>query len=186
MMEDVQEALSDQVLVEQARRDLEAFGELYNRYVSRIYSYVYYRTGSRLEAEDLTEKVFLQAMQHLPRYKERGLPFSAWLFRIAHNLVANWHRDSGRRKTFRLEEVRLEEDSTLELERREELTLLRRAVIALPPRRQQLILLRFVDGMSNAEIGHVIGCSEGAVKVLLHRTMKSLQASLEVAKDGKG
>jgi RNA polymerase sigma-70 factor (ECF subfamily) len=82
-------------LVAQAKTDPEAFGALYERYVQKIYSYVYYRTGNQHDAEDLTAKVFQRALVSLDRYTSRGLPFSAWLYRIAHNLVANWHRDQG-------------------------------------------------------------------------------------------
>ena len=87
--------LSDEVALSRAAQgDREAFGVLYERYVVRIYNYIYYRTGNTFDAEDLTERVFLRAMRHIGNYKDRGLPFSAWLYRIAHNLVANWHRDN--------------------------------------------------------------------------------------------
>jgi RNA polymerase sigma-70 factor (ECF subfamily) len=80
-------------LVEAAKTDPEAFGKLYQRYVDKIYSYIYYRTSNREDAEDLTAKTFHRALSHIGRYKHKGRPFSAWLYRIAHNLVANWHRD---------------------------------------------------------------------------------------------
>ena len=92
------EIADDAELVARAKADAEAFGALYERYVKKIYNYVYYRTGDPHEAEDLTARVFQRAMVSLDRYTSRGLPFSAWLYRIAHNLVANWHRDRGRRK----------------------------------------------------------------------------------------
>jgi RNA polymerase sigma-70 factor (ECF subfamily) len=91
--------LSDDVVLQQAiQGEQEAFGLLYERYVERIYSYIFYRTGNTYDAEDLTEKVFFRAMHHISTYRNQGLPFSAWLYRIAHNLVANWHRDNSRRK----------------------------------------------------------------------------------------
>src|SRR5919201_385241 len=96
--------LSDDELAERAKTSSDAFGALYDRHVRRIYSYIYYRIGQRAEAEDLTERVFMQALENLPRYEFRGAPFSAWLFRIAHNLVANWHRDTGRHPTTTVEE----------------------------------------------------------------------------------
>jgi hypothetical protein len=88
-----------------AQADPEAFGALYERYVKKIYSYLYYRTGNTHDAEDLTERVFQKAMMNLHRYTSRGLPFSAWLYRIAHNLLANWHRDRGRRQTIAFNEL---------------------------------------------------------------------------------
>ena len=83
---------SDQTLVARAKSDPQAFGELYERYVGKIYNYIYYRVSDSTEAEDLTARTFYQALAKLDSYEERGLPFSAWLYRIAHNLVANWRR----------------------------------------------------------------------------------------------
>src|SRR5690606_41083887 len=88
----------DAPLVEWAKSDREAFGVLYTRYVDKIYSYVYYRTGNHHDAEDLTSRVFFRALGHIGNYTDRGVPFSAWLYRIAPNLVANWHRDRGRQR----------------------------------------------------------------------------------------
>ena len=84
-----------------AQGDQDGFGVLYERYVNRIYSYIYYRTGNQHDAEDLTARVFFRALRHVEYYTDRGLPLSAWLYRIAHNLVANWHRDNSRRKEVR-------------------------------------------------------------------------------------
>src|SRR5919199_2740332 len=102
--------LPDDELAERAKTESDAFGVLYDRHVKRIYNYVYYRVGRSQEAEDLTERVFMQALENLPRFEFRGAPFSAWLFRIAHNLVANWHRDVGRHPTAELAEVDNRED----------------------------------------------------------------------------
>jgi RNA polymerase sigma-70 factor (ECF subfamily) len=87
-----------------AKQDSEAFGELYTRYIKKIYNYVYYRTGNHHDAEDLTSRVFYRALAHIGNYQDRGVPFSAWLYRIAHNLVANWHRDRDRRKIIPLDD----------------------------------------------------------------------------------
>ena len=91
-------------LVARAKANPEAFGPLYERYLGRVYNYIYHRTGSVSEAEDLTERVFLQALSHLPSYTYRGLPFSVWLFRIAHNVLANWYRDGKRRQTVSIDD----------------------------------------------------------------------------------
>jgi len=162
-----------------ARGDHEAFGVLYERYVSRIYSYIYYRTGNQHDAEDLTARVFFRALRHVENYKDRGLPLSAWLYRIAHNLVANWHRDNSRRKEVPLDEIILvrhggDHPEVVLIENEEKENLL--AIIRqLPADRQQLIILKFVEHLSNAEIGQVMGRSEGAVKSLYHRTLLSLR-----------
>lgn len=172
--------LSDEIALKRAAQgDQEAFGVLYERYVNRIYSYIYYRTGNQHDAEDLTARVFFRALRHIENYTDRGLPLSAWLYRIAHNLVANWHRDNSRRKEIPLDEIILVRHSgdlpeTVLIENEEKENLLQ-VIHLLPPDRQQLIILKFVEHMSNAEIGQVMGRSEGAVKSLYHRTLLSLR-----------
>ena len=167
-----------------AQGDQEAFGVLYDRYVSRIYSYIYYRTGNHHEAEDLTARVFFRAMRHVGNYKDRGLPLSAWLYRIAHNLVANWHRDNSRRKEIPLDEIILVRHSgdlpeAVLIDHEEKENLLK-VIHRLPADRQQLIILKFVEHLSNAEIGQVMGRSEGAVKSLYHRTLLSLRDDFDL------
>lgn len=163
--------------------DHEAFGILYEQYVERIFNYVYYRTGNQHDAEDLTAKVFFRAMRRIPQYQERGLPVSAWLYRIAHNLVANWHRDRGRRPEISLDEgyasIPHSEHPEMTLLHLEEQNNLLQIIRDLPPDRQQLIILKFVEHMSNAEIGQIMGRTEGAVKSLYHRTLLSLRVGME-------
>ncbi len=178
--------LSDTELVELAKiGDKDAFGELYERYLDKIYSYVYYRTGNHHDAEDLTARVFFRAMAHVESYTERGVPFQAWLYRIAHNLVANWHRDRGRRKVIPLDEfiaASLKSDSPdKQAEDQEERDALRAAISRLPDERQQLLLLKFVEHQSNAEIGLIMNRTEGAIKSLYHRTLIALREELESA-----
>jgi RNA polymerase sigma-70 factor, ECF subfamily len=167
------------ILARAVTGDGEAFGQLYEQYVGRIYNYVYYRTGSVFDAEDLTERVFMRALKHIRNYKMRGLPFSAWLYRIAHNLVANWHRDNSRRKDVALDEGYIpSQPSThpeFELMRLEEQDNLLRVIRQLSPDRQQVLILKFVDHLSNAEIGQVMGRTEGAVKSLYHRTLLAIR-----------
>ncbi len=176
----------DEVLVVRARTDRAAFGVLYERHVRRIYNYVYYRTGSVAEAEDLTAKTFFQALNNLHRYQVQGVPFSAWLFRIAHNLVANWHRDSSRHRatsTDGLVGVPTDADGPDEnAEAAEERRELYAAVRRLAADRQQLLLLKFSEQLSNEEIATIMGRSEGAIKALLHRTVKGLRDELTRAK----
>jgi RNA polymerase sigma-70 factor (ECF subfamily) len=110
------------------------------------------------------------------------VPFSAWLFRIAHNLVANWHRDAGRRQTLSLDSA-LEapdrgESPVERAEVNEETRGLWRAIRHLPPERQQLLILKFVDELSTRQIATIMGRSEGAIKALLHRTLCAMRAQL--------
>jgi RNA polymerase sigma-70 factor (ECF subfamily) len=170
------------ILVHAAQGDREAFGALYERYVERIYNYVYYRTGNTYDAEDLTERVFFRALNHIGNYRHRGLPFSAWLYRIAHNLVANWHRDNSRRQEIPLEDGALNpqhsEQPEFELILSEERQSLLRTIHKLPAERQQLLILKFVERLSNAEIGQIMGRTEGAVKSLYHRTLLVIRDEL--------
>jgi RNA polymerase sigma-70 factor (ECF subfamily) len=183
------DSASDELdLVRRAGTDTEAFGELYERHVRRIYSYIYYRTGDHHDAEDLTARVFQRALGHVAEFQDKGVPFSAWLYRIAHNLVANWHRDRSRRPVVPLEEhVAVSGSSAhpeavaLELE---EGQLLLEAVRRLPSDRQQLLILKFVERLSNAEIGEIMGRTEGAVKSLYHRTLNALRDELTHGPDG--
>lgn len=180
--------LSDETALGLATQgDGEAFGVLYERYIGRIYTYIYYRTGNSDDAEDLTARVFFRAMRHIGNYHHRGLPFSAWLYRIAHNLVANWHRDNSRRKEIPLDDtliIRQQSDHPEhELVINEERNRLLQVIQSLPADRQQLLILKFVEHMSNAQIGMIMGRSEGAVKSLYHRTLLNLRQEYERANE---
>ncbi|MFZ5911584.1 MAG: RNA polymerase sigma factor [Chloroflexota bacterium] len=168
-----------EVLARAAQGDKDAFGELYQRYIDRIFNYVYYRTGNTHDAEDLTARVFQRAMNHIHNYTDRGVPFSAWLYRIAHNLVANWHRDRSRKQEIPLDDLPVlparGDHPETHLVHTEEQEALLRLIRKLPPERQHLLILKFVEDLSNAEIGQVMGRSEGAVKSLYHRTLLALR-----------
>jgi RNA polymerase sigma-70 factor (ECF subfamily) len=173
---------ADEVLALRARDNRELFGVLYERHVRRIYNYIYYRTGSVADAEDLTARTFFQAMNNLHRYQVQGVPFSAWLFRIAHNLVANWRRDTGRHRatsTDGVMEVPSDEIGPQDVaEATEEKTELHQAILGLAADRQQLLILKFSEQMSNEQIATIMGRTEGAIKALLHRTVKGLRDDL--------
>ncbi len=170
-------------LIEKAREDPEAFGILYERYVEKIYSYIYYKVGNQEDAEDLTAKVFLRALSHIKNYENRGLPFYAWLHRIAHNLVANWHRDRSRRKVIPLGELPIPSRGDLDplssLEKEERLRKVMAAVRSLPPEKQEIIYLKFVERLSNQEIAVIMGKTEGAIKSLYHRALIALREKLK-------
>ena len=169
----------EEVLSRASQGDRDAFGLLYERYIDRIFNYVYYRTGNVHDAEDLTARVFQRAMNHIHNYTDRGVPFSAWLYRIAHNLVANWHRDRSRRQEIPLNDlpvIQSREDRTeTTLVHTQEQESLLKLIRQLPPERQTLLILKFVEDMSNAEIGKIMGRSEGAIKSLYHRTLLALR-----------
>jgi len=173
----------ESALVERARTEPDAFGQLYERYVDRVYSYIYHRVGNVQDAEDLTARTFYRALEKLDTYEDRGLPFSAWLFRIAHNLVANWHRDHSRRQVFSLEKLwwrshdGAQPDEAVEAEvEREELW---EAINRLPEERRNLLLYKLNTTLSNLEIGEMMNKSESAIKSLYFRTLSALRKDLE-------
>lgn len=179
---------SDSALIARTKEDPEAFGLLYERYADRIYNYIYYRTGNRDDAQDLTARTFFRALKHISRYVDRGAPFSAYLYRIAHNTVANWHRDTKRRQIISIDDLVLttpERDGPgTAAEKSEEQELLLQVVRQLPDDRQQLLILKLVDQMSNAEIAQVMDRTEGAIKSLYHRTLVTLRKELTNVETG--
>jgi RNA polymerase sigma-70 factor (ECF subfamily) len=179
--------IDERALIAQAKNDREAFGALYELYVQRIYSYIYYRTGNHHDAEDLTARVFFRAMQHIGRYQDHGAPFSAWLYRIARNLLANWYRDEGKRQMIALDHVAHQfasEDLELTSELGEDRETLLTAIRRLPAERQELLILKHLERLPNAEIGQIMGRSEGAIKSLYYRTLVALQHELADQDDG--
>ncbi|MBK8048382.1 MAG: sigma-70 family RNA polymerase sigma factor [Anaerolineales bacterium] len=154
----------ESALVLLARTDPDAFGQLYERYVERVYSYIYYRVGNVQDAEDLTARTFYRALDKLDRYEDRGLPFSAWLFRIAHNLVANWHRDHGQRRFLSLDRLwwhsNTEDTPDEQIEQHEEQAALMDAISRLPEERRNLLHYKLNTPLSNLEIGELMDKSE--------------------------
>lgn len=173
---------SEEQLIERAKHDAEAFGVLYERYVDRIYSYILYRVGDAREAEDLTARVFFRALARIRDYHQRGVPLIAWLYRIAHNLVANWYRDTSRRRDIRLDEALLVAEKRAGpehvAEQNDNARALQEVVRHLPAERQQVLILKYVEGLTNAQIAQVMGRSESAIKSLYHRTLLELRDQL--------
>lgn len=164
--------------------DSASFGTLYERYFDKVYSYLAFKLGSPSDAEDVAEQVFLKALESLGGYKWTGVPFQAWLFRIAHNMLV----DALRRRTRRPSEP-LEHASYVSDERRaadpeamlaDKVTRegLLVAIERLTELQKQVISLKFAGGLSNAEVARLMGKSEGAVKALQHAALGSLQRIL--------
>ena len=169
--------------VRAAQRDPHAFDRLYRRYLDRIYSYAFYQLGDHHDAEDATERTFLAALAAIDRFQNEGSTFRAWLFRIAHNAIANSHRARRRRRTQPITEARQQAapgaDPAGVVAHADQQREIRAALARIPAERRQAILLRFVDGLSAREIGAVLDRSEGAVRVLLHRALRELAAELD-------
>jgi len=152
-----------------------AFGEIYERYYLGVYKYIYYRVGDQALGEDLTMEVFLKAMEAIDSFSFRGVPFSAWLYRIASNLVIDHFRRQPQ-PILSLEEklVSAVEHPDLSLDSEFSHQALQRALSELTDDQQQVIVLKFVDGLSNLEVAQILGKTEGAVKSLQHRALAAL------------
>ncbi len=185
----------DRPLVEAAKKEPARFDALYRRYLARVYSYAYYELGDHHAAEDATEATFVSALTNLSRFEERARPadgegastFRVWLFQIARNEVAGERRRSRRRPVEPIGEtlgamvadpLNVEEEAI----RRDQARAAWRAVGRLPGERRQAMVLRFVDELSTAEIAGVLGKSEGSVRVLIHRALKSVAKELGATK----
>jgi RNA polymerase sigma-70 factor, ECF subfamily len=167
--------------VRAAQRDRAAFGPLYRRYLDRVYGYCFYLLGDHHDAEDATERTFVAALAAIGDYRDEGATFRAWLFRIAHNQLANALRSRHRQRTASIDAVAepvSHADPAGLVSRAEDARVLRRALDRLAVDRRQVVVLRFVDGLSAREIGAVLGRSEGAVRVLQHRALRQLADAL--------
>lgn len=165
-------------LIAAAQRDPAAFGVLYQRHVTQIYSYLCTRAGED-EAADLTQHVFLKALDGLPRYRNRGVPFTAWLFRIARNALTDSHRR--RKPTVAWDllpeamQPAIDDDLAADTIQQERITVLRQLVTGLGAEKRELLALRFAGGLTIREIAAILGRSEGAVKMELRRTLGTLK-----------
>jgi RNA polymerase sigma-70 factor (ECF subfamily) len=163
--------------------DPSALGEIYDRYARRIYSYVYYRLGDAHLAEDLTGTVFAKMLEAIRSSKSWNTSFSGWLYRIAHNVVVDHVRRSQQGQGTPLNEhlIAGEPDPASIVELRLEGDRLRLALGQLTEEQAQVIGLKFVEGLSNAEVARAMGKTEGAIKALQFRAMAALRRILEVA-----
>jgi len=175
---------NEKILIERAvAGDANAFGELYSRHLDPIYRYIFFRVGEQEDAEDLTETVFLKAWEALPGYKDFGNPFSSWLYRIAHNMVVDFHRKikplPNRSDANLPDEQEDESSNTLRIViEAEQLVELGKAIAQLTAEQQQVIILRFIEGMSHAEIANIIGKNEGTCRMIQHRALVALNKLL--------
>jgi RNA polymerase sigma-70 factor (ECF subfamily) len=178
-------------MVDAARRDPSQFDPLYRRYLAQVYSFAYYELGDHHEAEDATERTFLAALAGLDRFEERAAAadgaeassFRVWLFRIARNVIANQHRHRRRHPVAALDDaavIAAGGDVELAVVRQDEAAEAWKAIGRLPADRRRAIILRFVEEMSTSEIASVLGRSEGAIRVLLHRSLRAVARDLGV------
>jgi len=177
----------EQSLVQRAqKRDQEAFAQLYEQHFNKIYRYVALKVGNYAEAEDMTQQVFLKALQSISSYKWRDIPFSAWLFRIAHNQAVDYLRKKTKQATTTLDESITIFDSNNPqkiAEHRLDTEQLILAARQLTPAQQEVISLRFAGELPIAQVAKIMGKSPGAVKALQHNAIVALRKLLLVEKD---
>jgi RNA polymerase sigma-70 factor, ECF subfamily len=168
---------AERLLIEAAQRDRAAFAPLYERYVDQIFAYAHTLTRNRELAEDVTASTFAKAIEDLPRFEWRGVPYSAWLYRVAANLVA---RQARRPPWVDLDARQPVDSLSPELigEQRTRAAEVRAAVAGLPDDQREAVLLRFGGDLRNREIAEIMGRSEGAVKLLTFRAITSLRKQL--------
>ena len=176
---------SDEALIARAKRDRDAFGDLYDRYVDQVYQFTYRRVKNHTIAEDITARVFFRALEQLPRFEWRGIPFGGWLMRIAANLIHDHHGDSQHHVSLLewTEEGTAMAASDPSLEEqyatRQTASTLWQEVSTLPMVEQQVLVYRFARDMSIHDIATALGRTEGAVKQLLFRAVKRLRQRLQ-------
>jgi RNA polymerase sigma-70 factor (ECF subfamily) len=161
--------------------DKSAQGAIYELYVDAVYRFMYYRTKNQAVAEDLTAEVFAQMIQSIHRYEDRGLPFGAWLFSIARARLVDYIRKQKRREILHLDDLlpisnpRQETSPEQVLDEARFVSLLR----PLTEQQREIIILRFVGELSNAEIAEVVGSNANAVKQMMYRAIRRLRRAME-------
>jgi RNA polymerase sigma-70 factor (ECF subfamily) len=174
---------AEEALVERARAlDDRAWAEIYERHAEQVYGYIYYRVGDQHVAEDLAADVFVKAVSGIRGYSYRGTPLLAWLYRIAHNVTADYRKAAARKAqrtaTDELEGIESARDALGEHDERTDMLA---AIRRLTEDQQQVVILRFYKGLSNAQVARIMGKPEGAIKALQARALKSLRRLLERA-----
>ena len=176
-------------LVQRARQgDKEAFTQLYETHFDRVFRYLVVRVRNKAEVEDMTQQVFVKAFEAMPSFRWKGIPFSAWLFRIAHNLVVDYIRKVKKQPvTVPFEEVVVigDDDPQKEAERKLDIERLISATRQLTEAQREVISLRFAGGLPVAQVARVMGKSGGAIKALQHSAIVALRKALSVGEDSE-
>jgi len=173
---------SEDLLIQQAvKGDRAAFAALYDKYVDQVYRHVYYRVSNQSDTEDITQEVFIKAWKAINRYKKTGAPFVAWVFTIAHNLIVDYYKT--RKRFVSLEKAKAssasdETNPEVMTEASLNRSYIRSVILKLKGDKQKVILMRFIDGFSYAEIAKTLNKSEGAVRVIQHRALNDLRHML--------
>ena len=164
------------VLVDQAASgNFSAFGQLYEMFLDKIYRYAYYQVKDKMTAEDITETVFMKAWKQIATCKGHGDTFSAWLYRIAHNQVVDTLKSSKALQTIDLEDISNLDSPELTADLRDEAEDLAGMIAELPEGQRQVLILKFIEGLNNAEISRILNKSEQAIRILQMRALARMR-----------
>ena len=169
-------------LVQRAQQnDAQAFAQIYEAYFDKIYRYIAMRIRNDMEAEDLTQHVFIKVLHSISSYKNQGVPFSSWVYRIAHNQVVDFMRQQNKKTTVDIEGLPLPdmaEDTQHVLEKQADVEDLKKAMKHLTEAQQEVLALRFTSEMPISDCAQMMGKSEGAIKALQHSAVLALRKAL--------
>ena len=168
-------------LIKKAQKDPEVFGQIYDKYYYKILGYILKRVADLEIAQDITSETFLKALQKLWQFRWRNIPFSAWLYRIANNEIANYFRKNKQKLTSlkKISESVVAYNPKEKLERHQDFLILQQKILKLPIKYQEVIALRFFEKKRIKEIAEILGKKEGTIKSLLHRGLKKLKKLME-------
>jgi len=171
--------VNEEQLIRQAQNgNQHAFTQLYDQHFDKVFRYIYVRLKNQAESEDLTQEVFIKAINAIGSYKYEGAPFASWLFRIAHNQVIDFVRKRDKQKTTSLDEALSyagNDDPVTETEYRYEVAELTIAIEQLSPAQREVVSLRFIAELTIAEVAKILGKSEGTIKALQFNATASLR-----------
>jgi RNA polymerase sigma-70 factor, ECF subfamily len=171
-------------LVQRAQKqDNQAFAQLYEAYFDKIYRYISFKVRNDMEAEDMTQQVFMKVLKSISSYKSKGVPFSSWVYRIAHNLVVDFMRQQNKKATVDIDGIQLvspAEDPQQMIEKQIDVEDLKKATRSLTASQQEVLSLRFAGELSIFECAQIMGKSEGAIKALQHSAVLALRKALVV------
>jgi len=170
-------------LIKKAKENVAAFEELYNHYLPKVYGFLLNRTGQKELAEDLTSEVFAKALANISKFNDRGVPFAAWLFRIARNTLIDWSRKKKEILTDAVETYEPEPDhaeagASAGLMQAERKDFIKKTMKNLPEKYQTVLSLKFFEELNNDEIADIIGCQKNAVAVRVHRALRLMKKHL--------
>lgn len=164
-------------LIERAKRDREAIGELYRQHYSTVFRFVHRRVGNRHDADDIVADVFLAMVENLHQFHHRGVPFRAWLYRLAITQLSRWARRRRRWAVQRLQDMSKHEDPQND-DTRMDSEMVEIVLLTLPPRLQTVFTLHYLAEMSTKEIAEVLNCRLGTVKSRLSRGRNKMRERL--------